>query len=121
MLDASPAYASEGNTVTVLLKLTGNSTSDPTLTYGKGVTVTRTAQGVWKFVFSDYEGTFIDYGCNFQATTASGVKGFTASLGDFDATGKIVSLSLWDSTFAAVDLSTTQKACVTFTFRRLGV
>lgn len=101
--------------------MTGNATSTPTRRAGPGVTVTRTGVGVWRFSFNDNPGTFVGItGFAFRADTASGVKGYSLSAGAYVApsgsTDGYIDVSLWDSSNAAVDLTTTQYLDITFEF-----
>jgi hypothetical protein len=107
--------------------LTGASTSDPTKRAGPGVTVTRTAIGVYKFSFySEDPGTFVQIaGYMFGAVTPSGVKGYTATRGAYTApsgsTPASLSVSLWDASFAAVDLTSVQYLDISFSFAQSSV
>lgn len=125
-----PQYPSRSNIAkerTYRVGLTGASTSDPTKRVGPGITVTRTAQGVLKFSFSsENPGTFVGLGGEpaFRADTPSGVKGFTANAGAYTApsgtTAGFISISLWDASQAAVDLTSVQYLDVTFMFTELS-
>lgn len=85
---------------------------------GKGVTVTYIATGVYQLTFADYPGSFGGVSGDFQATTMSALKGYTAVLGSFDATGKIVQVSVFNSSFAAADLIVSQWLSLGLEFKR---
>lgn len=106
--------------------VTGASTADPTRRAGPGVTVTRTAIGVLKYSFADNPGTFVGIaGHAFRADTPSGVAGFTISGDTYVApsgsTDGYIEVSLWDSTFAAVDLTSVQYLDIAFAFAAQSV
>lgn len=118
----SPADTSIPNERNVRVSITGASTSDPTKRVGHGVTVTRTAQGVLKFAFAENLGTFVGLAGKpaLRADTASGVKGFDVTAGAYVApsgtTPGSISLSVWDASNAAVDLTSVQYLDVSFVF-----
>lgn len=55
-------------------------------------------------------------GHGFHATTASGIKGYSVGLGDYDATARKVRLAIWDASNNLVDLTSTQHLTITITF-----
>lgn len=117
-LESYPARVSQPEIFDEVIRAIGAATATPTKKYGKGVTIARTGVGVWSLTFSDFPGNFVSASYMLQDATASVVKGWTVTLGDFDATGKIVSLSIWNSTFAAADLAATSKIGLTLKFTR---
>lgn len=101
--------------------LTGTGAAHPTRRAGAGVTVTRTAAGVFKFAFNDNPGTFVGIaGWTLRADTASGVKGYSLSAGAYTAPANsadgFISVSLWDASNAAVELAAAQYLDITFVF-----
>lgn len=108
-----------------LCGLTGTGADHPTKRYGDGITVTRTAAGVFKFVFSSHPGYFKGFSYGLRATTPADVKGHTVTGGDFTAAtvsaGAFVSLSLWSSTFAADELNALEFLDVQFIFSEMSV
>jgi hypothetical protein len=121
-LELYPQKASEPETAEMLVSFTGAGAANPTKVYGKGVTVTWTSTGLYKLTFSDPPGNLVCPGgpC-FQATVPAGVKGYTAVFGAFDATGKIVSVSIYNSTFALADLAAAQTVSFAMVFKRAGI
>ncbi len=106
--------------------VTGTGAADPTRRAGPGVTVTRTAQGVLKYSFSDNPGTFVAVaGPCFSADTPADVKGYTATGDTYVAPASgvdaYIEVSLWDSTLAAVDLAAAQYLDITFVFAAQSV
>lgn len=95
-----------------LIRFTGAGAAAPTLTVGHGITVTRTALGVYKLTWSANPGQFVGIiGQVFGDATPSVVKGFDVTHGAFTAgsstTNANISISLWDASQNAVDLATT--------------
>ena len=106
--------------------ITGAGTSAPTVRGGHGVTVTRTGTGVIKFSFVDNPGTFVGIrGYMFGADTPGDVKGYTVTRDTYTApsgsTKGFVEVSLWNSSFAAVDLGSGDEYLdITFAFSTLS-
>lgn len=108
-----------------LVGITGTGAADPTKRYGDGITVTRTAVGVFKFAFASHPGYFKGFACGLRATTPGDVKGHTVTGGDFTAAtataSAFISLSLWSSTFAADELNALEFLDVQFMFSELSI
>lgn len=105
------------------LRMIGTGASAPTIQVGHGMTLSRTAQGVIKVTWNENPGTFLCIvGHAFADTTPADVKGYTLTRDTFSAASSsadgYVELSFWDSSFAAVDLSTTSYLDITFAFAR---
>jgi len=88
---------------------------------GQGVTVTRTAVGVFKIVFNEGQGTFVGMGAPmFGAATPGDVKGQTCTRGTYTAptatAAGFLSISIWSSSFAADELQTTEYLDLDFVF-----
>lgn len=108
-----------------LCGLTGTGAADPTKRYGDGITVTRTAAGVFKFTFSSHPGYFRGFSYGLGATTPGDVKGHTVTRGEFTAAtvsaAAFITLSLWSSTFAADELNALEYLDVQFIFSETSV
>jgi hypothetical protein len=103
------------------IRLLGTGAADPTVEIGQGVTVTRTASGVYKVTFTDGPGTFVGIaGYVFGAATPGDVKGQTLTRSTYtvptSTADGFLSLSVWSSAFAADDLQTTEYLDVTIAF-----
>lgn len=101
--------------------ITGTGAADPTKRFGAGVSVTRTATGVYRFSFTRHFGYFKGFDPKgFRADTASAVKGYTATAALYvpPAAGVAgyVDVSVWNSSFAAANLEVLQYMDVEFTF-----
>ena len=117
-LEAYPQRASEPETYEHILTFTGAGSSNPTVNFGKGLTVARTSQGVYTITFVDFPGNLCGFGASFQATTISDLKGYTCVIGRFDATGKILIINITDSSQALQDLTSTRTISLSITFKR---
>lgn len=113
-----PTKSSEPNTHELKVSLAGAGTSAPTKTYGNGVTVTRTAEGVLRLTFDDHLGPFVGIpGFLFGATTPGDVKGHTLTRGAYNTAGHYVEVSIWDSSFAADDIDSGETLDLTCVFK----
>ncbi len=106
--------------------ITGTGAADPTRRAGPGVTVTRTAQGVYKYTFADNPGTFVGInGPCLRADTPSAVKDYSVSGDTYTSpTGSadgFIEVSVWDAAAAAVDLAAAQYLDLTFVFAAQSV
>jgi hypothetical protein len=94
-----------------LISITGVDDTNPTERYGRGVAVTRTAEGVYRMTWSTNPGTFLGIaGYCFGADTMSDVKGYTLTRDTYSASAGVYTLdvSVWNSSFAAADLIAAQ-------------
>lgn len=119
-LEMYPQRSSEPETYSEIVTMLGTGASAPTKTYGKGLAITRSGVGVYVLTFTDPPGNLAGYSTGFKATTMSALKGYTATLGDFDAAGKVISVSVWTSAFAAADLAAAQSLSLLLVFKRAG-
>ena len=106
--------------------ITGTGAADPTKRAGPGVTVTRTATGVYRFTFAKNPGTFVGIaGHGFGADTPSGVKGYTISRDTPEAAtssaSAYIDVSVWNSSFAAANLEALQYLDITFAYAAQSV
>lgn len=103
---------------TVRTGITGTGADAPTKRYGQGITVSRTAQGVYKYTFPDNPGTLVGWAPGLGADTPADVKGYSVVRGALTSSSGVysVSVSVFDSSFAAVDLAAAQYLDASFTF-----
>lgn len=105
--------------------ITGTGALDPTKRYGDGVTVTRTAEGVYKFAFASHPGYFRGWGYGLSADTPSAVKAHTVTADTFTAAtttaSAFIELSVWDGSAAADDLEALEYLDVEFRFSEVSV
>lgn len=104
----------------IRVRLLGTGAADPTREIGQGVTITRTAVGVFKIVFNEGQGTFVGFSYAFGAATAADVKGQTCTRGTYTnptaTAAGFLSISVWSSTFAADELNATEYLDLDFVF-----
>lgn len=104
--------------------ITGTGAATPTKRYGPGITVTRTAVGVFRYTFASHPGTLLGVKLGAPgADTMSAVKGYSVSRGAqvLPTGGALgyVDVSLWDSSNAAVELAALQYLDLDFEFTEL--
>lgn len=89
------------------LRLLGTGAADPTKELGLGMTVARTAVGVFRITWLSGPGAFVNFAWALGGATMSDVKGFTVTRDTFDTTSGVYTLdvSLWNASFAAAELA----------------
>lgn len=115
-----PGKVSEPEVRDVRIRFTGASAATPTKNLGKDVTISYISTGLYELTWAAgcVPGVFASVGAPaYQATTASQVAGYTAAFGDFDATTRKLRVSVYNSSFALADLTSTQKLAFTVTFK----
>ena len=65
--------------------LTGTGAAHPTKRFGPNITDTRTAAGVFKFVFTSHPGVLVGFRYGLGADTPADVKGDTVTRGTYTA------------------------------------
>src|SRR5689334_18884232 len=92
-----------------IVRLTGAGAATPTKVLGNNITLSRTGVGVYRlnFIESPVKPVGIS-GYHFESTTGTDVKGFTLTSTTYDATNLRQDIFVWNSAFAAADLSTLQ-------------
>lgn len=103
-IDMGPVRASEPDVQEYIISIIGVNDANPTETYGQGVVITRTAEGVYRIQWATNPGRFLGMGFGFGATTMSDVKGYTVTRGLYDTTNWRLDVSVWNSSFAAADI-----------------
>ena len=113
------ALNSEPDQIDWMLQFAGNGTGNPTTVegsnkyFGKNVrSVVRTSIGLYTITYADAPGNQIGFGYCFQAATPSSLAGFTGVFGNFDATGKIITFSVFNQAQALTDLTSTQTCSI---------
>jgi len=119
----APGYSNTPELRDYHVRLLGTGASDPTKQYGPGVTVTRTAVGVFKFTFLSNPGIFVKFDWALGDATPSNVKGCTVTRGSYTTAAGVysLSLSLWDSAFAAKELAATNEMDITISFKETSL
>lgn len=115
-LDASPLRCSEPEGMAHFSVITG--TAGTVSGTGKGVTFSYTSTGVYKLTFKDRQGAVGGASLDFSSATMTDLKGYTAVLGTFDSTGTIVSVSVYNASSSAADLTAGQFLYLGIFFKR---
>lgn len=101
----------------IRIRLLGTGAADPTVEYGPNMTVLRQGVGVHRITLTEGRGTFIGIGGYiFGAATPGDVKGQTLTRDTWDATNRQLDIAIWNSSFAADDLQTTEYLDVSLVF-----
>lgn len=105
----------------VRVGITGTGATDPTRRAGHDVTVTRTAEGVYKFAFAENLGTFVVIaGHAFRADTPTDVAGYTIAGDTYVApsgsTDGYIEVTVVNASDAADDLEAAEYLDITFAF-----
>lgn len=115
-----PVTCTTAHGVLHTVRLLGVNDADPTKEVGPGITVSRTAEGVYKVLWNYNPGTFVTIvGYCFGDTTPADVKGYTMTRDTVDTTtptAPFIAVSTWDSSFAAADIVATGYLDITFLF-----
>jgi len=105
-----------------VIDFTGNGSGTPTVNQATGVTLTRSATGDYKATFKDNPGKFVGLVADsFRSTTATDLAGFTAVAKTWDATNRVLEFLVFNSSFAAADLSSAQSLTIVAMFRPSSV
>lgn len=92
-----------------VLRIKGNAAASPTVEYGRGMTVTWISTGLYEIAFNENPGQYICFeGPNWEATTASALKGYSAVAGNWDATNFKLRVSVTNSSDTLADLTSVQ-------------
>ncbi len=120
-LEAYPVHGSHPELVLEIVKFVGG-TAAVTKVRGRGLATTWISTGIVDIVFSESMGEFIGVlGRCFEATTASGVKGYTCVPGVFNTTTNTLRLNITGASEALVDLAALQWLTVLIAFKRSAV
>src|SRR5688572_4303810 len=99
-----PQRATQPEAVDHFVKFVGG-TNAVTKVFGQGVTVTYISTGIVDLVWASNPGTFLGFLATFQATTASGVKGFTVVPGVFNTTTYTLRLNITNASETLANLA----------------
>lgn len=115
-LDAFPLRSSEAETYQTEIRLLGTGADVPTKELGKGITVARTGTGVYTLTWADNPGTFLGWSPGLGAATPADVAGYTVVRDTYAS--KVLAISLFDATAAAVDLAADEYLDISVRFSR---
>lgn len=124
MLDAAVMKSNEGEVVVQVCRMTGNTTSDPTKVYGKGMSVSRVAEGKIRITFGEHQGPrLLGAYAQLGDSAPSNIAGYTVFVDEDSYSASTRTLDLWVYTAADAlgDLPTTAKLNVIALFSRSSV
>ncbi len=111
--------AGEPETREHLIKFVGG-TAAVTKVFGQGVTVTYISTGIVDLYWPDNPGTFLLATFGFQATTASGVKGYTVVPGVYNASTLKLRLNITNASESLTDLAALQWLVCRVAFKEIA-
>lgn len=114
-----PVRMSEPEIVGKLVSVEGTGATAPTVLYGRGVSVTRTSEGLYKYAFGEFQGEFLGMTPGFGAATPSALAGFSLAYDDYNTTAYTIEVLLSEADNSVVDLADNQYLTLIFWFRRL--
>lgn len=118
-LDSHVQHAVEPELHAHPVTFTGAGAANPTKNFGKGIAVTWVSSGRYRLTFVDAPGNLVcPGGPNWQDATPANLKNFSAVLGSFDSTGKIVDIFIYNSAGTLTDLTSTNIVSFDLQFKR---
>lgn len=118
---AYPVRGTQPELTAHIVRMVGTGASAPTKTYGDGITITRTSEGLYKLTWGSNPGTFLMWSASLGADTPSAVAGFTLSRDTYtrDATTGVCSMEflLSEADNSVVDLQALQYIDLILWFR----
>lgn len=116
--DAWEQLSTEPDEVVSRVRFVGGSAAVTKL-YGRGVTVTYIGTGLVDLAWAEFPGVFVGVdGYCFDATTASGLKGYTVVPGAYNTTTRTLRLSITNASEALTDLAAAQNLTIGIAFKR---
>jgi hypothetical protein len=119
MLDAYETKGTQSEIVETFVRFVGG-TLAVTKVEGVGVTVAYTGTGIVTITWAENPGRFMGVTWGLQATTASGVKGYTVVPGVFSTTAFTLAINITSAAEALVDLAALQWCNLRVSFARNG-
>lgn len=117
--EAFEQKSTEAGEVIQRVRFVGGTTAVTKL-YGRGVTVTYIGTGLVDLVWAEPQGTYLGVdGWGFDATTASGVKGYTVVPGDYNSTTRTLRLNITNAGETLTDLAAAQNLSIGLVFLRI--
>lgn len=117
-MDASPARTYTPDLRTVELRLLGTGAGNPTVELGQGVTVVRSPTGIYTVTIADQLGTYAGFDFGLEATTASGLAGYTVVA--TKTSNQVIVFSVFNGSNAAADLAAAQWLNLTLKFKAVN-
>lgn len=118
-VDSWNAAFTEPMLVATYIKFTGAGVAPVVKVLGRGVATTRTGVGLISLVWDENPGTYAGVmGWCFEATTASGVKGYTVVPGVYNTTTRTLAINITNAGEVLTDLAALQQLSITVAFKR---
>lgn len=121
--DAFDSQDTEATMVNTTIRLAGTGATDPTLIYGKGVSVQRLALGQFRVTWKENPGFYTGYLCGLGAAVPANMAGCTVICIPYNNTGYIFDVYLFSggTTPAARDLAAAEFINLDCRFKRNGI
>lgn len=121
--DAFDSQDSEAAIVNTTIRLAGTGAADPTLVYGKGVSVQRLGVGVFRVTWKENPGFYAGYYAGMGSATPAGLAGCTIVTIPYTNVGFILDVYFFSggTTPAARDLAATEFINLDAKFKRNGI
>jgi phenolic acid decarboxylase len=119
--DAADAMVTEAEVVTTIIRMLGTGASAPTKLYGKGVTITRTSEGLYKVTWSENPGTYLGFSWSLDAATPGNVAGHTVVGDTYDTTAFTKEFLYSEGDDTVIDLQADEWINLRVDFKRTGV
>lgn len=87
------------------VRMVGTGAAAPTKQVGQGITITRTAVGVYRLTWAENPGIFVGLNDGLQAVTPGDIKNHSLVWDTYDAATRSIEVTLWDAAAAAHDLA----------------
>ena len=120
MLDSYESKASQAEIVETFVRFVGGINA-VTKVEGVGVTVTYVSTGIVTLTWAENPGRFMGVTWGLQATTASGVKGYTVVPGVFSATAYTLAINITNGSETLANLAALEWCNLRVSFARTGV
>jgi len=117
--EAWEVKATEPEVTDTYIKFTGAGAAPVVETFGRGVTCTRTGVGLVSLIWDEFPGVYMGVrGWCFEATVASGVKGYTVVPGVYNVTTRTLAINITNAGETLTDLAAAQQLSITVSFKR---
>lgn len=120
MIDAFPQKSAYPEVWCHHVRLLGTGAAAPTKQIGRGISVTRTSEGLYKLTFAEKPGVFVGMTGCFGAATPDDMAGHTFARDTYDATAFTIEVLVQDSAFNVDDLEANEYLDLQVYFTQTG-
>lgn len=118
-LDSFNEQNIEPSVVKSYIKFTGAGAAPVVKVFGRGLATTRTGVGLVSLIWDENPGAYVGVmGWCFEATVASGVKGYTVVPGVYNAATRTLAINITNAGETLTDLAALQQLSITVGFKR---